>query len=191
MGKGDKKRAQRLRRLVNAERMKRSYARIRTALQEKRHGGITSLKVVEQDDTGNDKIVEITDPAEIQQRRILERNKDHFKQAHEMLFFDSRLLDLINDTADNDLCEDILDRREVNMKLENFDKVEEFVQAMARLSSIQDDEERIPYTIIKEKTSRTDLQNGKKEHRHHHPVGTWAITSHGYKTVRFWNSLHS
>jgi hypothetical protein len=52
MIKGDKKRAQRLQRLANAERMKRSsYARIRNALQEKRQGSIiSSLKLVEQDE---------------------------------------------------------------------------------------------------------------------------------------------
>jgi hypothetical protein len=155
--KGDKQRAKRLRRLANAERMKRSYTRIRLALQAKRSGSINSLKVVEQDEDGNDEVVEIQDPEEIQQR-VLHRNKEHFKQAHETPFFDSRLLDLINDAADNDLCEDILDGRPVDMELEDFEEVADFVKAMARPTSIQDDDERIQYTITKE-----DVKEGFKK----------------------------
>ena len=103
--KGDKKREKRLKRLANVERMKRSYGRIRQALRGKLSGGVTSLKVNETDEDGNKHTIEITDPEEIQER-ILERNKEHFKQPHETLFYDSRFLDLLNDEADNDLCED-------------------------------------------------------------------------------------
>jgi hypothetical protein len=90
---------------------------------------------VEQDEDGNDEVIEIQDPEEIQQR-VLHRNKEHFKQAHETPFFDSRLLDLINDAADNDLCEGILDGRPVDMELEDFEEVADFVKAMARPTSI-------------------------------------------------------
>jgi hypothetical protein len=66
--------------------LKRSYARIRAALQDKRNGSISSLKVVEQDEDGNDEIVEIQDPEEIQEW-VLDRNCKHFKQSHETPFF--------------------------------------------------------------------------------------------------------
>jgi hypothetical protein len=146
---GDKKRAKRLRRLANAERMRRSYARIRKALQTRRNGGVTSLNVMETGKDGIEKVVEVQDPEEID-ARILEHNKEHFKQPHETPFFDSRLLGLINDAADNDISEDILDGNPVEISLEDFPEVQDFVEAMARPTSIQDDGERIPYTITRE-----------------------------------------
>jgi hypothetical protein len=41
---------------------------------------------VEQDEDGNDEIVEIQDPEEIQEW-VLDRNCKHFKQSHETPFF--------------------------------------------------------------------------------------------------------
>jgi hypothetical protein len=135
--------------------LKRSYARIRAALQEKR--SINSLKIQETDNDGNENIIEITDPAEVQEK-VLERNRRHFKQEHKTPLFDSRLVDLINDAADNDLCEDILDGRPVDVSLKDFAEVADFIKAMARPTNIQDDGERIPYTITKE-----DVKEGFKK----------------------------
>ena len=56
----------------------------------------------------------------------------------------------MNDEADNDLCEDILDKNDVNISLEDFPEVAEFVEAMARPESIQDNGERISFMITKE-----------------------------------------
>jgi hypothetical protein len=44
------------------------------------------------------------------------------------------------------------------MELENFEEVAEFVKAMTRPASIQDDNERIPYTITME-----DVKEGFKK----------------------------
>jgi hypothetical protein len=102
-------------------------------------------------ETGKDSIekVGLQDPDE-RDARILEHNKEHFKQPHKTPFFDSPLLGLINDAANNDISEDILDGNPVEISLEDFPEVQDFVEAMARPTSIQDDGERTPYTITRE-----------------------------------------
>jgi hypothetical protein len=126
--------------------MRCSYARIRAALQTKRNGGVTTLNVMEEGKDGIERVEEIQDLVEVESR-ILERNKHHFKQAHETPLFDSRLVGLINDSSDNANCEDILNGIPVDIQIEEFPEVQDFIKAMARPTSIQEDSERISYKI--------------------------------------------
>jgi hypothetical protein len=131
---------------------------IRAALQTKRNGGVTTLNVIKEGKGGIEPVVEIQDPVEVE-ARILERNKHHFKQAHETPLFDSRLVGLINDSADNANCEDILNGIPVNIQIEEFpEQVKDFIKAMARPTSIQEDGE-----VISCKITRDTVKEGFQE----------------------------
>jgi hypothetical protein len=108
---------------------------------EQQHSGqnATTLNVMEEGKDIIERVVEIQDPVEVQ-ARILERNsRHHLKQAQETPLFDLRLVGLIHDAADNTHCEDILNGIPVDIQLEEFLEVKDFIKAMARPASIQDD----------------------------------------------------
>jgi len=149
---GNTRRVKRLTGIANAERQKRSHSRIRRALGTRKNGGVTSLRVREQI-MGEDTIVEIIDPEEIQER-LIERNRQHFKQAHETPFYDPQLFQRINDAADNALSDAILDGSPVAVSHEAFPEVAEFVKMMARPTPIQEDEDRISHEITREDVSQ-------------------------------------
>jgi hypothetical protein len=62
--------------------------------------GITTLNGMEEGKDSIERLVEIHDPVEVE-APILESNTHHFKQTQETPLFNSRLIGLINDAANN------------------------------------------------------------------------------------------
>jgi len=156
---GNRGKAKRLAKQANAERQKRSHARIRRALQTKQRGGVTSLKVTEETEDGVETVIDIMDPLEIQER-LLDRNRQHFQQAHETPFFDPRIINMVNDSADNEVSEAILNGDPVEVQLEEFPEVADFIRKMARPDDIQAD-----LTRISEDISTDDVYYGFRKWR--------------------------
>jgi hypothetical protein len=181
--KGDLKQVKRLRgQLANAERMQCSSARIRAALQMKCNGGVTTLNVMEEGKDGIKRIVEIQDPAEVKEAQILERNKHHFKQAHETPLFDSHLVGIINDSTDKANCKDTLDGIPIlDIQIKEFPEVKDLMEAMARPNSIQDTVNKSPTRRSPETTSKKVFRNGRNGLPPHHRANIWATTRPGYK----------